>query len=71
MSEALKIWSREERYYIAERAYRLYLEGFLREAALLFAGLVSIDPNDAYCRQALATIRTALLEKTNASQLLV
>jgi hypothetical protein len=70
MLETSVSWSREERYYIAERAYRFYREGFLQESELLFAGLLAIDPNDAYCRQALTVIQAALLEKQNAPQLL-
>jgi tetratricopeptide (TPR) repeat protein len=53
-------WSREEVHYIAERGYRLYQEGRLREAAILFAGLIVIDPEDAYCRKALAAISRGL-----------
>ena len=53
-------WSREEVYYIADRGYRLYREGRLHEAAILFTGLVVIDPEDGYCRQALAAISSGL-----------
>jgi tetratricopeptide (TPR) repeat protein len=53
-------WSREELYYIAERAYRLYCEGRLHEAGILFEGLATIDPEDAYCRKALAAISIRL-----------
>jgi tetratricopeptide (TPR) repeat protein len=49
-------WSREEVYCIAERGYRLYREGRLREAAILFEGLIVIDPENAYSRKALAAI---------------
>jgi tetratricopeptide (TPR) repeat protein len=53
-------WSREEIYYIAERGYRLYSQGRLREAAILFEGLIVIDPENAYCRKALAAIGIGL-----------
>jgi Flp pilus assembly protein TadD len=56
----LPTWSREDRYYIAERAYRLYTEGRLSEAAILFEGLADIDPEDAYSRKALAAISIRL-----------
>jgi hypothetical protein len=64
-------WSQEEIYYIAERAYRLYLQGRLREAAILFAGLIAIDPENAYCRRALASIRSDLRQSKAPSQLSV
>ena len=48
-----------EIYYVAERGYRLY-EGRLREAAILFEGLIVIDPENAYCRKALAAISIGL-----------
>jgi tetratricopeptide (TPR) repeat protein len=60
VSTLLDGWSREEVYYVAERGYRLYCEGRLHEAAILFAGLVAIDPENAYCRRALAAISSGL-----------
>jgi Flp pilus assembly protein TadD len=56
MSALLPGWTREEIYYLAERAYRLYREGTLREAAILFEGLAAVDPENLYCRKALAAI---------------
>jgi Flp pilus assembly protein TadD len=56
----LPTWSREDWYYIAERAYRLYSEGRVPEAAVLFEGLAAIDPDDAYSRKALAAISIRL-----------
>jgi tetratricopeptide (TPR) repeat protein len=53
-------WSRDEIYYIAERGYRLYSEGQLHQAAILFEGLIAIDPENAYCRKALGTLGIAL-----------
>lgn len=53
-------WSREEIYYITERGYRLYCEGQLHEAAILFQGLIAIDPDNAYCRKALSAIDISL-----------
>src|SRR5262249_13172607 len=53
-------WSREEVYYIAERGYRLYQQGRLLEAGILFEGLAVIDPEDAYSRKALAAIHIRL-----------
>jgi Flp pilus assembly protein TadD len=54
------LWSREEIYFVAERGYRLYLEGQLHQAAVLFGGLIDIDPENAYCRKALGAIAIAL-----------
>jgi tetratricopeptide (TPR) repeat protein len=56
MPALLTEWTREEIYYVAQRGYRLYREGRLREAAILFEGLTIIDPENAYCRKALAAI---------------
>jgi Flp pilus assembly protein TadD len=56
MAGLLTGWTREEIYYVAQRGYRLYREGKLREAAILFEGLTVIDPDNAYCRKALAAI---------------
>ena len=53
-------WSREEVYYIAERGYRLYREGRMLEAGILFEGLIVIDSEDPYCRKALAAIHISL-----------
>jgi predicted Zn-dependent protease len=55
-------WLSEEVQYVAERGYRLYSEGRLREAAILFKGLVVVDPGNAYCRKALAAISISLGE---------
>ena len=54
------LWSREEIYFVAERGYRLYLEGQFHPAAILFEGLSSIDPKNAYCRKALGVIAIAM-----------
>jgi hypothetical protein len=56
MSALLPGWTHEETYYLAERAYRLYREGRLREAAILFEGLAAVDLENLYCRKALAAI---------------
>jgi tetratricopeptide (TPR) repeat protein len=53
-------WSREEIFYVAERGYRLYREGRLRDAAILFEGLAAVDPEGAYCRRALSAISLGL-----------
>lgn len=59
-------WTNDEVYLVAERAHSLYMQGRLREAATLFEGLVALDPENAYCRNALATVYLALDEARNA-----
>jgi tetratricopeptide (TPR) repeat protein len=56
------VWTREEVYYIAERAHRLYRQGRFHDAGILFEGLTAIDPENVYCRKALAAICMALRE---------
>ena len=53
-------WSEEEIYHVAQRGYLLYRQGRLREAAILFQGLTVIDPENAYCRRALAAVSIGL-----------
>ena len=55
-------WSREEVYYIAERAHHLYRQGRFNDAGILFEGLTAIDPDNVYCRKALAAVYVALKE---------
>jgi len=55
-------WSREEIYYIAERAHHLYRQGRFDDAGILFEGLTAIDPENVYCRKALAAVYMALRE---------
>jgi predicted Zn-dependent protease len=55
-------WSREEIYYIAERAHHLYRQGRFNDAGVLFEGLTAIDPDNLYCRKALAAVYMALNE---------
>jgi predicted Zn-dependent protease len=67
-------WSDEDIYLVAEYAYGLHLEGYNREAATIFDGLLVIDPHNIYCRDALAALSLALgrLEEAvqHASELL-
>ncbi|HKA01660.1 MAG TPA: hypothetical protein VKE70_34340 [Candidatus Solibacter sp.] len=55
-------WTREEIYYIAERAHRLYRQGRFHDAGILFDGLTAVDPENLYCRKALAAVYMALKE---------
>jgi len=49
-------WTDEEIYLLAERGYALYRQGCYREAAVIFEGLVAVDPQNAYCRTALVAM---------------
>jgi Flp pilus assembly protein TadD len=49
-------WSEEEVYCVAERAYGLYRQGRLREAAILFEGIAAVDPHNTYVHKALAAV---------------
>jgi tetratricopeptide (TPR) repeat protein len=55
-------WTREEIYYIAERAHRLYRQGRFHEAGILFEGLIAVDPENVYCHMALAAVYMVLKE---------
>lgn len=63
----LPAWSPKDVYFIAERAYGLYRQGRLREAAVLFEGLVIVDPENVYCRKALTAVCIGLGEHQFAS----
>lgn len=59
-------WTDEEIYLLAERGYALYRQGHYQEAAVIFEGLTVLDPLNAYCRNALATVCLALGEAARA-----
>jgi|AmaraimetFIIA100_FD_contig_51_8974697_length_591_multi_3_in_0_out_0_1 tetratricopeptide (TPR) repeat protein len=59
-------WTREEIYYIAERAHRLYRQGRFHDAGILFDGLAAVDPQNLYCRKALAAVYMVLKEHSAA-----
>jgi len=67
-------WADEDIYVVADYAYGLHLEGYNREAATIFEGLLELDPHNTYCRDALAALSLALgrLEEAvqHASELL-
>ncbi len=49
-------WTTEDVYRIAECGHGLYREGRYREAAVIFEGLVAVDPANVYCRESLAAL---------------
>ena len=53
-------WSNAEIELVAERAYQLHLQGKDTEAAILFKGLLAIDPRNLYCLNALAALSLKL-----------
>jgi predicted Zn-dependent protease len=53
-------WTPEDVFLIAECAYELYLEGKREQAAVIFEGLLAIDPTNVYCRDALTAISLSL-----------
>lgn len=57
---AHKAWSEEEVYLLADRGYAFYLQGQYQQAGVIFEALTAIDPCNAYCRNALATVCMAV-----------
>ncbi len=53
-------WTDEEIYLLADRGYALYRQGQYQGAAVIFEALTVLDPLNAYCRTALATVCMAL-----------
>jgi Flp pilus assembly protein TadD len=49
-------WTTEELYLLADRGYAFYRQGCYQEAGIIFSALVTIDPFNTYCRDALATL---------------
>jgi predicted Zn-dependent protease len=59
-------WTNEELHMVRKRAHALYVQGRLREAAILLEGLVAIDPKDRYSRDALGSVYLGLDEPGRA-----
>ena len=53
-------WTSEELYLLADRGYGFYQQGRYEEAAVIFDGLIALDPSNSYYRTALAAICLAL-----------
>jgi tetratricopeptide (TPR) repeat protein len=62
---ALK-WTDYSTYLVSERAYLLYEEGCFYEALILFEGLLELDSDDTYCRDAVSAVYLALREPEQA-----
>ena len=55
-------WTTEDIFLVSDRAYSLFQQGRYREAAILFEGLVAVDPGNSYCANALAACHYMLGE---------
>jgi predicted Zn-dependent protease len=53
-------WSAQDIYIVADKAYQLYQQGHLREAQVLFEGLLVIAPGNRYCRLALSAVLASM-----------
>lgn len=53
-------WTNAEIELVAERAYQLHLQGKHSDAAIIFEGLLAIDPRNLYCLEALAALSLKL-----------
>jgi predicted Zn-dependent protease len=49
-------WTNVEIELLAEWAYQLHLQGKHSDAAIIFEGLLAIDPRNVYCLEALAAL---------------
>jgi len=61
-------WTNGEIELVAERAYQLHLQGKHVDAAIIFEGLLAIDPRNLYCLQALAALSLKLGSAEKALQ---
>jgi predicted Zn-dependent protease len=59
-------WTTEEIELVAERAYQLHLQGKHLDAAIIFEGLLAVDPRNVYCMEALAALSLKLGSPENA-----
>lgn len=53
-------WTNREIELVAERAYQLHLQGKHLDAAIIFEGLLAIDPRNVYCLEAMAALSLKL-----------
>lgn len=59
-------WTSGDVFRIAERGFSLHQQGRHREAAVIFDGLIAVDPQNVYCRDALAAAWLAMGEPQRA-----
>ena len=60
-------WTDLDVFLVSERAHALHSQGCYLLAAALFEGLVALDPQNAYCRDALAASYLALNRPADAA----
>src|SRR5262245_1702058 len=63
-------WTEDEMFLVAERGHALFLQGRYEEATIIFEGLVSLDPANVYCSNALAALCIRQGNLTRGVQLL-
>jgi tetratricopeptide (TPR) repeat protein len=61
-------WTKEEIYLLAERGYAFYLQGCYDEAAVIFEGVLAIEPRNAYCRTALSAVCLSMGDAQRAAR---
>ena len=61
-----ELWSDEEVYLVAGRAYELAMQGQYADAAILFDGLAAAAPENSYVRCSLAALCTQLEQPETA-----
>ncbi|MGH9426751.1 MAG: tetratricopeptide repeat protein [Terriglobia bacterium] len=59
-------WPAQDIYLVADKAYQLYQQGHLREAKVLFEGLLAIAPANRYCRLALSAVLASMNDLSGA-----
>jgi len=59
-------WSTQDIYLVADKAYQLYQQGHLREAQVLFEGLLALAPDNRYCRLALSAVLASMNDLSGA-----
>jgi tetratricopeptide (TPR) repeat protein len=59
MTQSALKWTEYSSYLVSERAYLLYEEGRFYEALILFEGLLELDSEDRYCRDAVTALYLA------------
>ena len=59
-------WTDYSTYLVSERAYLLYAEGRFFEALILFEGLLELNGDDTYCRDAVSALYLALRQPEQA-----
>jgi len=59
-------WPAQDIYLVADKAYQLYQQGHLREAQVLFEGLLALAPDNRYCRLALSAVFASMNDLSGA-----